>query len=186
MVTPRDSEGRMPTTVNPQGYLKKVMGGQEQILYVVRVHGLFFLLHNFLWLLLTLVVFGVATGLQFTAMGNAKMMFIYLLMIAPLAPVWWSYLQWRNHQFVVTNRRVVQIKGVLGKEVVDASLDQINDVRTDQSLFGRMFNFGDVEVVTASAILTDEMHNIAKPLEFKRALLDAKEGLLHATHSTAS
>jgi uncharacterized membrane protein YdbT with pleckstrin-like domain len=107
-------------------------------------------------------------------------------MIPVLAPVWWSYLQWRNHQFVVTNRRVVQIKGVLGKEVVDASLDQINDVRTDQSLFGRMFNFGDVEVVTASAILTDEMHNIAKPLEFKRALLDAKEGLLHATHSTAS
>jgi len=74
---------------------------------------------------------------------------------------------------------VLQLKGVLGKEVIDASLDQINDVKTEQSLLGRMFNFGDVDVVTASAILTDEMKHIARPLEFKRALMDAKEALLH-------
>jgi uncharacterized membrane protein YdbT with pleckstrin-like domain len=71
--------------------------------------------------------------------------------------------------------------GVLSKQVVDASLDQINDVKTDQSIFGRMFNYGDVEVVTASAILKDEMQRIAKPLDFKRALIDAKEALTHPT-----
>jgi uncharacterized membrane protein YdbT with pleckstrin-like domain len=95
--------------------------------------------------------------------------------------MWWSYLQWTNHKSVVTNRRVLQMTGVLSKQVVDASLDQINDVKTDQSIFGRMFNYGDVEVVTASAILKDEMQRIAKPLDFKRALIDAKEALTHPT-----
>jgi uncharacterized membrane protein YdbT with pleckstrin-like domain len=178
----------MPTTVDHDGYLKKVLGAQEQVKFVVRVHGLFFLLHNFLWIVATLVLFGFATGAQFAPMAanaGGKLSVLYGLVIVPLIPIWWSWQQWRNHKFVVTTRRVLQIKGVLGKEVVDAALDQINDVKTDQSLLGRMFNYGDVEVVTASAILTDAMQHIADPLAFKRALLDAKEGLLHATAAPA-
>lgn len=166
----------MPTTVDHDGYLKKVLSKDERIVFIVREHGLFLFGRIILWLLAALVILGVVTALAIT---NPTISAGYIFLLVPLLPIWWTYLVWTNHKYVVTNRRVVQLKGVLSKEVIDASLDQINDVKTDQSLLGRMFNFGDVDVVTASAILTDEMKHIARPLEFKRALMDAKEALLH-------
>jgi uncharacterized membrane protein YdbT with pleckstrin-like domain len=166
----------MPTTVDHDGYLTKVLSKDERILFIVREHTMFLFGRIFLWALAALVIAGVVTPL---AIANPAVSAGYIFLVVPLVPIWWTYLVWDNHKYVVTNRRVLQLKGVLGKEVVDASLDQINDVKTEQSLLGRMFDFGDVEVVTASAILTDEMKHIARPLEFKRSLMDAKEALLH-------
>jgi uncharacterized membrane protein YdbT with pleckstrin-like domain len=166
----------MPTTVDHDGYLRKVLSKDERILFIVREHGLFLFGRIFLWLVVALVILAVVT---LFAIANPTISAGYVFLLMPLVPIWWTYLVWTNQKYVVTNRRVLQIKGVLGKEVIDASLDQINDVKTEQSLLGRMFDFGDVEVVTASAILTDEMKRIARPLEFKRSLMDAKEALLH-------
>jgi uncharacterized membrane protein YdbT with pleckstrin-like domain len=172
----------MPTTVDHDGYLTKVLSKDERILFIVREHGMFLFGRIFLWLVAALVILAAVTVLAIT---NPAISAGYIFLLVPLLPIWWTYLTWTNHKYVVTNRRVLQLKGVLSKEVVDASLDQINDVKTEQSLLGRMFDFGDVEVVTASAILTDEMKHIARPLEFKRNLMDAKETLLHpAPHPT--
>jgi uncharacterized membrane protein YdbT with pleckstrin-like domain len=168
----------MPTVVDHDGYLRKVLSKDERIVFIVREHGLFLFGRLFLWVLAALVILAVVTTL---AIANPAVSAGYIFVLVPLAPIWWIWLVWSNHKYVVTNRRVLQVKGVLGKEVVDASLDQINDVKTEQSLLGRMFNFGDVEVVTASAILSDEMKHIDRPLEFKRALMDAKEALVHPT-----
>lgn len=168
----------MPTTVNHDGYLRKILSKDERILFIVREHGLFLFGRIFLWLTAALVILAVVTVL---AIANPTISAGYVFLLVPLVPIWWTYQIWSNHKYVVTNRRVLQLKGVLSKEVVDAALDQINDVKTEQSLLGRMFDFGDIEVVTASAILTDEMKHIARPLEFKRNLMDAKEVLLHPT-----
>jgi uncharacterized membrane protein YdbT with pleckstrin-like domain len=165
-----------PTVVDHDGYLNKVLSKDERTLFIVREHGLFLFGRVFLWLMAVLVILAVVTVL---AVANPAISAGYIFLLVPLAPIWWTYLVWTNQKYVVTSRRVLQVKGVLGKEVIDASLDQINDVKTEQSLLGRMFDFGDVEVVTASAILTDEMKHIAHPLEFKRSLMDAKEALLH-------
>jgi uncharacterized membrane protein YdbT with pleckstrin-like domain len=166
----------MPTTVDHDGYLRKVLSKDESILFIVREHGMFLLGRLFLWLAAAVVIIAMVT---LFAVANPAVSAGYAFLIVPFIPIWWTYLVWTNHKYVVTNRRVLQVKGVLGKEVIDASLDQINDVKTEQSLLGRMFNYGDVHVVTASEILTDEMVRIARPLEFKRALMDAKEALLH-------
>jgi len=172
----------MPTTVDHDGYLRKVLSKDERILFIVREHGLFLFFRLFLWLTAAVVILAVITAL---AISNPTISAGYIFLFVPLVPVWWTYLVWTNHKYVVTSRRVLQLKGVLSKEVVDASLDQINDVKTEQSLLGRILDYGDVEVVTASAILTDEMKHIARPLEFKRNLMDAKENLLHPTHPAA-
>ncbi|HVY34591.1 MAG TPA: PH domain-containing protein, partial [Caulobacteraceae bacterium] len=80
---------------------------------------------------------------------------------------------------VVTNRRVIQLSGVFTKEVIDSALDKVTDVRTEQSLLGRMFNYGDVEVLTASETGKNLFRMIAEPLAFKRAMLDAQHALFH-------
>jgi len=85
-----------------------------------------------------------------------------------------DYLRWRNDQYMVTDRRVLQLKGVINKRVIDSSLEKINDVELQQSMFGRMFDYGSIEILTASEEAINRMDSIAHPLEFKRAMQDAR------------
>jgi uncharacterized membrane protein YdbT with pleckstrin-like domain len=44
-------------------------------------------------------------------------------------------MKWKNHQYIITNRRVIQINGIVNKNVTDSSLEKVNDVHMTQSFF---------------------------------------------------
>jgi hypothetical protein len=75
---------------------------------------------------------------------------------------------------VITNRRVLQVSGVLNKSSTDSSLEKINDAVLTQSIFGRIFGFGDLDVLTAADIGIDRFRMVVDPIGFKKAMLDAK------------
>ena len=75
---------------------------------------------------------------------------------------------------MLTNRRVIQVAGVLNKTSMDSSLEKINDARLSQSVFGRIFGFGDLEILTAADTGVDRFRMIRNPVGFKKAMLDAK------------
>ena len=83
-------------------------------------------------------------------------------------------LRYLNQEYVLTNRRVIQVEGVVNKRSTDSSLEKINDAVLTQSIFGRMFGFGDLEVLTASEAGIERFRMIVNPIEFKKAMLDAK------------
>jgi hypothetical protein len=96
------------------------------------------------------------------------------LFIGGLLLIVWAVLQYLNHEYVVSNRRVLQIFGVLNKTSMDSSLEKINDATLSQSVFGRMFGFGDLDILTAADTGIDRFRTIRNPVAFKRAMLDAK------------
>jgi uncharacterized membrane protein YdbT with pleckstrin-like domain len=111
------------------------------------------------------------------AFGNPLAAFGFLLALIPLAIMTWDILTWNNHQYVVTNRRVIQVAGIFNKNVVDSSLEKVNDVKMTQSFFGRLFDYGDVEILTASETGDNLFKRIGDPIKFKTAMLNAKEKL---------
>ena len=100
-----------------------------------------------------------------------------ILVLVPLIGMLKDITVWRNQAYLVTSRRVIQISGVLGKDVVNSSLEKVNDVKLSQSFFGRMFGYGDIEILTASELGVNLFHQIDHPVEFKTAMLNAKEKL---------
>ena len=69
---------------------------------------------------------------------------------------------WANHKFVVTNRRILHVEGVLDKDITDSSLEKVNDAKLEQSMWGRrMLDFGNVEILTASELGVNKFHQIA-------------------------
>ena len=96
------------------------------------------------------------------------------LFVGGLLLLVWAVLQYLNHEYVVSNRRVVQIFGVLNKTSMDSSLEKINDATLTQSVFGRLFGFGDLDILTAADTGIDRFRTIRNPVAFKRAMLDAK------------
>ena len=102
---------------------------------------------------------------------------IVVLVVGGLLYFGWQVLRWTNEEFIVTSRRVLQSEGVINKRVVDSSLEKINDAVLTQSIFGRIFGFGDLDILTASESGISRLRMLRQPDDFKRAMLDAKHDL---------
>jgi hypothetical protein len=102
---------------------------------------------------------------------------VLALVIGGLAYIGWQILRWMNEEYVVTTRRVLQLEGVINKRVLDSSLEKINDAVLTQSLFGRMFGFGDLDILTASETGISRLRMLRQADDFKRAMLEAKHEL---------
>ncbi len=96
------------------------------------------------------------------------------LVLGGLGVLGWHILRYLNQEYVLTNRRVVQVAGVLNKTSTDSSLEKINDARLSQSVFGRIFGFGDLDILTAAEAGVERFRMIRNPIGFKKAMLDAK------------
>ena len=100
-----------------------------------------------------------------------------LLFVAGLVMLVWGWLRYRNEEYVITNRRIIHAEGVINKKATDSSLEKINDAILTESIFGRMFGFGDLEVLTASETGIERLRMLRDAKTFKKAMLDAKHEL---------
>jgi len=91
-----------------------------------------------------------------------------------LARLW---LSWRSQDYLVTNRRVVKVEGIIRKRSADSSLEKINDAVLEQGIFGRIFGFGNLEILTAAEIPVDRFYMLAQAQTFKRTMLEEKNRL---------
>src|SRR6266498_5014160 len=157
-----------------KSYLEDLLGENERILLVTHQHWFILLSNIFLEILLTiLIILGVTAAMIVYPLAQVA----YILVLVPLVGMLRDYLIWNNREYIVTNRRVIQISGVFSKDVVDSSLEKVNDVKMSQSFWGRLFNYGDIEILTASEIGVNLFKRIAEPVKFKTAMLNAKEEL---------
>jgi len=46
--------------------------------------------------------------------------------------------------FILTDRRLILSQGIINKSTMPLPLEQLNDVRTSQNAWERIFNYGDV------------------------------------------
>jgi uncharacterized membrane protein YdbT with pleckstrin-like domain len=155
-------------------YLEGLLGDNERIL--METHQHWFVLFNKIFLEIILIVIIIAASLFAAAYYPIAIAGLALVLV-PLLGMLKDITVWRNQAYIVTTRRVIQLSGVLSKDVVDSSLEKVNDVKMSQSFFGRMFGYGDVEILTASELGVNLFHQIANPVEFKTEMLNAKERL---------
>jgi len=85
--------------------------------------------------------------------------------------------RWSEQDYLVTNRRVVKVEGIFNKHSADSSLEKINDAVLDQSAIGRIFGFGDLDILTANEDSVDRYKWLADAAGFKREMLDQKNAL---------
>jgi uncharacterized membrane protein YdbT with pleckstrin-like domain len=159
------------------GYLRSLLSDGEKILLISRQHW-FVLLRAIIAeiLLAVLILVGVILARLFVV--DSPFVFLgYFLLVIPILSLAWDALSWSKRQYVVTSRRVIQISGVYNKNVIDSSLEKVNDVKMTQSFFGRLFGYGDVEIMTASELGLNKFTRIGDPIKFKIVMVNAKEEL---------
>lgn len=165
-------------------YIDDLLARGERIRYIGRQHS-FVLVSNIVTEMLLiglLIAAGIVSRAAFEQRIVAGQPIGFLIMTAcaiisilVLVSAVLDFYRWNNEQYVVTDHRVIQIRGILNKSVSDSSLEKINDVTLNQSWLGRIFDFGDLEVITGSDIGANYMRKIAHPIEFKKAMIEAKQ-----------
>ena len=159
-------------------YADELMSTGEQIGYRTKQHPAIFIWgarYAILALLIVIVLFWF--GVSFKPDGIVATLVSWvtvILFVGGIAVAVWTALRYINQEYVLTNRRVIQVSGVLNRKAADSSLEKINDAMLRQSFFGRMLDYGDLTVLTASESGVDAMKMLRSPIEFKKRMLDAK------------
>src|SRR3954471_12462796 len=159
-------------------YADGLLSSGERILYRTKQHPFIFVWGARYAILAVVIVLGLAwlnvslrpDGAISTLLDVATL----ILFFGGLAVFAWTAIRYMNQEYVLTNRRVIQVEGVLNRTATDSSLEKINDAVLTQSIFGRLFGFGDLAVLTAAESGIERMHMLRDPIAFKKTMLDAK------------
>jgi uncharacterized membrane protein YdbT with pleckstrin-like domain len=162
-------------------YLLNLLGENEQILFVTRQHWLVLFVEILSEMVLAVALAFLITLIWMFWLPEPLVPLGYLLLLLPMVSLLRDLLIWRNRQYIVTNWRVIQITGIFNKEVSDSSLEKVNDVRLEQSFWGRILNYGNIEILTASELGVSKFNKVGRPIRLKTAMLNAKENLNQGT-----
>lgn len=135
----------------------------EKILVIIRQHWIKLALPFIAWLLAgtLLIIFAGTTGFIIT-------------LAAALYPMY-EYLNWKNNLWCVTNVRVVDESGFFSRYSKESPLDKINNVEYDQSIWGRIFGYGNVDIQTAAEMGETTYTMIHHPKLLKDTITHAQE-----------
>ena len=160
-------------------YINRLLGDNEDVLIVARRHWLA-VLSATVKAIVAIVVLVAAIWAVWRYVGFWQPYLVLVLvaiLLWPITTLVVAYLRWSHEVYIVTNFRVIQVDGVFNKNVLDSSLEKVNDVMMRQSFFGRMMDYGDVEILTASEDAINRFDQIAHPIRFKHTMMSAKNEL---------
>lgn len=166
--------------------IDSLLGRGERVRYIGRQH-VFVLIGNILTELLligVLIAAGVVSQMAFPdktlagmEVGVLVLIVCVIISLLVLGSAFLDYLRWSNEQCVVTDRRVILLRGIFNTTAIDIPVEKINEVELRQSWIGRLLNFGDIEIITASESGVSQCHSLSDPQGFKRAMNDARNDI---------
>jgi len=144
--------------------MRTVLKKDEKILIIIRQHWLKLALPFFAWLLLAVI-------LIWWLQNSTAFIIVLITAIYPML----EYINWKYNLWCVTNLRVVDESGFFSRYSKESPLDKINNVEYDQSLWGRIFGFGNVDIQTAAELGETTYNLIHHPKLLKDTITHAQE-----------
>ena len=149
-------------------YVRRVLQPEEQVLYQSTLHWIVFIPA------ILLLLIGLAgLGLYLVATDETLPILAYSLMAVGFAAGGLSLLsawfrRWTT-EVAVTDRRIIFKQGFISRHTVEMNMDKVESVDVDQTILGRMLDYGDITVRgTGSSI--EPLRRIDAPLAFRNAV----------------
>ncbi|OGR66846.1 MAG: hypothetical protein A2081_02965 [Elusimicrobia bacterium GWC2_61_19] len=139
------------------GYIDTNLLEGEQVLYRTKLHWMVFF-WTAVWILLGLLS---AIGGNNNSSGAA--FFFFIALITGIS----ALINYKTAEFGITNKRVLIKVGFIRRKSLETLLAKIEGIQVDQSLFGRMLNYGTITVTGTGGTHTP-FARIATPLEFRK------------------
>lgn len=146
-------------------YIDEILQPGEKVLYSTNAHWMFYLPAIAAWILALILLVLSRT----TITEGIILLCLSASAIVAIVALYWTVKAWFHRwttETDVTNLRVVHKTGFITRKTFEMSLDKIESVDVDQSILGRLLNYGDV-TVRGVGEGAQKIETIASPLEFR-------------------
>jgi uncharacterized membrane protein YdbT with pleckstrin-like domain len=148
-------------------YVQKVLQPGEQVRYQASIHWISYA-HGFAWLVAAVIVrLATPASWQGSYIMNGVMILLAGVGLYFVGRAWFD---WWITEIAVTDRRVIYKRGFISRMTYEMHMDKIESVKIDQSILGRMLDYGKVTVLGTGAgteALGQIDEPIAAPLELR-------------------
>jgi uncharacterized membrane protein YdbT with pleckstrin-like domain len=146
-------------------YIDDILQPGEKVLYSTNAHWIFYLPAIAAWIVA--IAFLIISRMFVTE--TPMLLCLSLAALAAIAALYWTVTAWFHRwttETDVTNLRVVHKTGFIKRRTFEMSLDKVESVDVNQSILGRILNYGNV-TVRGVGEGSEEITTIASPLDFR-------------------
>jgi uncharacterized membrane protein YdbT with pleckstrin-like domain len=151
-------------------YIDEILQPGEKVLYSTNAHWIFYFPAIVAWIVaLALLIASVTIA---TIVPSLVLGCWAAAAIAAIAALYWTIKGWFHRlttETDVTDRRVVHKTGFIKRRTFEIALDKIESVDVEQTILGRIFNYGDVTIMGVGEG-RQTISTIASPLAFRSAI----------------
>jgi len=146
-------------------YIDDILQPGEKVLYSTNAHWIFFLPAIGAWIVaaVLLVLSRMTTTESLVLVCVATSVVVAVVALVLTAKAWFH--RWTT-ETDVTNLRVVHKTGFIKRRTFEMSLDKVESVDVNQSILGRILNYGSV-TVRGVGEGAETIDTIAAPLDFR-------------------
>jgi uncharacterized membrane protein YdbT with pleckstrin-like domain len=146
-------------------YINEILQPGEKVLYSTNAHWMFYLPAIAAWFVaIILLVLSRATMIE-----GVVLLCLSLSAVVAIVALYWTVKGWFHRwttETDVTNMRVVHKTGFIKRQTFEIALDKVESVDVNQSILGRILNYGDVTILGVGEG-RKTISTIASPLQFR-------------------
>ncbi len=142
-------------------YVESVIGNGETVKYEAKVS---------VWSLLPLLILGLILG----------------LFLSPAA--WWlglifwimAFFRYKTTELALTDKKIIAKFGFIKRDTIEILLPKIESIQVNQSMLGRMLNYGSV-IASGAGNPQAPIPGISDPMAFRKKFMEVQEKVLDNT-----
>jgi len=149
-------------------YIDDILQPGEKVLYSTNAHWIFYLPAIAAWLLALILLILSRSAIT----ESVILLCLSASAVAAVAALYWSAFfcfHPATTETDVTNFRVVHKTGFIKRRTFEMSLDKVESVDVNQSILGRILNYGDVTILGVGEG-KETISTIASPLKFRNSI----------------
>lgn len=150
-------------------YIDEILQPGEKVLYSTNAHWMFYLPAIGAWIV-ALILFAVAWAT--IVVPALVLVCLAASAVVALVALYWTARAWFHRwttETDVTNMRVVHKSGFIKRRTFEMALDKVESVDVNQSILGRLMNYGDV-TINGVGEGRETISTIASPLAFRNSI----------------
>jgi uncharacterized membrane protein YdbT with pleckstrin-like domain len=86
----------------------------------------------------------------------------------------WVYIIYKTTELAITSKRVISKSGFITRNTIEINLPKIESVQVDQSLLGRLFDYGTI-IIAGAGTPNLSVPGVARPLNFRVRFMEATD-----------
>jgi uncharacterized membrane protein YdbT with pleckstrin-like domain len=143
-------------------YVRSVLQPDERVRYLTDIHWMIFLPGIGLFVLAALFYLLALTTNAYVFWAVVAAI-LFIMAAGALLSAWFRRI---TTEIAVTDRRIIYKRGFVSRRTIEMQMDKVESVDVDQSVMGRILNYGDI-IIRGVGVGIEPLKNIEAPIEFR-------------------